>query len=210
MMEQLLQHQHNAHPDDKAWKCLQCDSVFNSKGHCWLHAHKHLRHFFFYCDCTYKDEDDCDDAGNPKEKICEKGFDEILNVEHHRETKHGVGKATCHCDYCDKLQQSKRHKKEHHAICESGPNKDGGPTHWCQIEDCGYSCHGTSTLKKHMATDHHTELGLPAPKQWKCRHCRKEFKSATGHKGHDCLMVKVQKPRRKKKQITEGGWWKIL
>ena len=209
-MEQLLQHQHNAHPDDKAWKCSQYDSMFNSKGHCWLHASKHLGCFFFYCDCTYKDEDDCDDAGNPKEKICEKGFDEILNVEHHHETKHGVGKAMCRCDYCDKLQHGKRHKKEHHAIYESGPNKDGGPTHWCQIEDCSYSCHGTSTLKKHMTTDHHTELGLPALKQWKCHHCRKEFKSTTGHKGHDCLMVKVRKPQRKKRQITEGGWWKIL
>ena len=69
MMEQLLQHQHNAHPDDKAWKYSQCDSIFNSKGHCWSHAHKHLGHFFFYCDCTYKDEDDYNDAGNPKEKI---------------------------------------------------------------------------------------------------------------------------------------------
>ena len=126
MMEQLLQHQHNAHPDDKAWKCLQCDSVFNSKGHCWLHACKHLGCFFFYCDCTYKDEDDCDANGNAKEKICEKGFDKILNVKHHCETKHGIGKATCQCDYCDKPQQSVRCKKEHHAICESGPNKDGG------------------------------------------------------------------------------------
>ena len=78
MMEQLLQHQHNAYPDDQAWKCSQCDSVFNSKGHCWSHACKHLGHFFFYCDCTYKDENDCDDASNPKEKICEKGFDEIF------------------------------------------------------------------------------------------------------------------------------------
>ena len=145
-MEQLLQHQHNAHPDDKAWKCSQCDSVFNSKGHCWSHACKHLGRFFFYCDCTYKDEDDCNDAGNPKEKICKKGFDEILNVEHHHEMKHGVGKAMCRCDYCDKPQQSKRHKKEHHTICESGPNKDGGPMHWCQIEDCSYSCHGASTF----------------------------------------------------------------
>ena len=194
MMEQLLQHQHNAHPDDKAWKCSQCDSVFNSKGHCWSHACKHLRHFFFYCDCTYKDEEDCDDADTPKEKISEKGFNKILNVEHHHEMKHGVGKAMCCCDYCDKPQQSERCKKEHHAICESGPNKDGSPMHWCQIEDYGYSCHGTSTLKKHMAMDHHTELGHPAPKWWKCHHCRKEFKSLTGHKGHDCLTVKVWKP----------------
>ena len=64
-MEQLLQHQHNSHQEDKAWKCLQCDSVFNSKGHCWSHAHKHLGHFFFYCDCTYKDEDNCDADSNP-------------------------------------------------------------------------------------------------------------------------------------------------
>ena len=77
--------------------------------------------------------------------------------------------------------------------------------HWCEIEDCGYSCHGTSTFKKHMATDHHTELGLPAPKCWKCHHCRKEFKSATGHKGHDRLTVKVRKLHRKKRAIIESG-----
>ena len=173
-MKKLLQHQHNAHLNDKAWKCTQCDSIFNCKGHCWSHAHKHLGHFFFYCNCTYKDEKDCDANRNPKEKICEKGFDKVLNVEFHCEMKHGMGKASCQCDYCDKPQQSMRRKKEHHAICDSSPNKDGGPTHWCDIEDCSYLCRGTSTLKKHMATDHHAEFGLPAPKRWKCRHCGKE------------------------------------
>ena len=185
-MAALLQHQANAHPDLKNWKCHHCPNVFNSKGHCWSHTRKQLGKFYFYCDCPYKDKKDLDANGKPKQKTCIKGFDELLYVKFHHETVHNVGRCSCRCDYCDYPQQSERRKIEHHAVCEKGPNKDGGPTHWCEVEDCGYSCHGASTLTKHMKTDHHEALGLAAPKQWKCRHCRKEFKSPNGFKKHDC------------------------
>ena len=46
-MEELLDHQANAHPDPKTWKCAHCPSVSNSKGHCWKHAHHHLGKWCF-------------------------------------------------------------------------------------------------------------------------------------------------------------------
>ena len=134
-MEQLLAHQANARPDKKVWKCAHCDSVSNSKSHFWTHARHHLGKYFYYCDCAYTDEKDLDEKGEAKKKICEKGFDEVIGVEFHRETHHGVGKCRCRCDYCDKPQQSDHRKKEHHLSCDKGPNKDGGPTHWCKEEN---------------------------------------------------------------------------
>ena len=41
-MQELLDHQENAHPDPNTWKCVHCPSVSNSKGHCWSHSHHHL------------------------------------------------------------------------------------------------------------------------------------------------------------------------
>ena len=35
-------------------------------------------------------EKDVDEKGDPKKKICEKGFDEVIGVEFHRETHHSV------------------------------------------------------------------------------------------------------------------------
>ena len=194
--QELLQHQENEHPDKKSWKCAHCPSVSNNKGHCWSHLRKHLGKFYFYCDCRYKVTDK--KTGVTQNVLCEKGFDEEIGVEFHRETHHDVGRCLCRCNYCDKPQQSLRRKLSHHESCESGPNKDGGPTHWCKEENCGYSCRGTQQLKKHMATDHHLSIGLPVPKQWKCPHCGKEFKSATGQRRHDCLTVKIRKPQKKK------------
>ena len=200
-MEQLLAHQANAHPDKKVWKCTHCDSVSNSKSHLWTHARHHLGKYFYYCDCAYTDEKDLDEKGEAKKKICEKGFNEVIGVEFHREMHHGVGKCRCRCDYCDKPQQSNRRKKEHHLSCDKGPNKDGGPTHWCKEENCGYSCRSSSSMKKHMETDHFAVVGLAVPKRWKCKVCGKEFKSPQGWKRHDCTTPKVRKPRRRKEPV---------
>ena len=41
-MEELLDHQANAHPDPNTWKCTHCPSVLNSKEHWWKHACHHL------------------------------------------------------------------------------------------------------------------------------------------------------------------------
>ena len=102
LMEELLDHQANAHPDPKTWKCAHCPSVSNSKGHCWKHARHHLGKWCFYCDVKYTDKKDKDKSGQPKKKTCEKGFDEEIGVEFHRETHNNVGHCLCRCDYCDK------------------------------------------------------------------------------------------------------------
>ena len=140
---------------------------------------------------------------NPE--TCEKGFDEKIGVEFHCETHHEIGKCSCHCDYCKKPQQSVWAKLKHHETCEEGPNKDGGPTHWCDQEGCGYSCRTVQMMKKHMAMDHPAVIGLAAAKRWKCGKCRKEFKSSQGFKGHDCTTVKVRKPRKKRMPVADIG-----
>ena len=194
LMEELLDHQANAHPDPKMWKCTHCPLVSNSKGHCWKHAHHHLGKWYFYCDVEYINKKDRDENGQLKKKICEKGFDEEIGVEFHRETHHNVGRCSCRCDYCDKPQQSLRRKLKHHKTCDSSPNKDDTPTLWCDQEGCGYSCWTTQTMKKHMSTDHPDAVGLAVAKRWKCKVCRKEFKSLQGSKVHNCMKVKVRKP----------------
>ena len=196
-LEALIQHQANAHPDKKVWKCSYCDSISNTKGHLWTHARKHLGKYYHYCDVKYT---------NSKNKVvvCEKGCDEVIGIEFHRETQHKVGHCSCRCDYCDKPQQSLRRKKIHHKTCSEGPNKDGAPTEWCDQENCGYSCRSAQQLRNHMATDHYEVLGLPAPRRWKCDKCGKEFKTYQGHKGHDCTTIKVRKPR-KRKQLPVIG-----
>ena len=49
LMEELFDHQANAHLDSKTWKCAHYPSVSNSKGHCWKHARHHLGKWYFYC-----------------------------------------------------------------------------------------------------------------------------------------------------------------
>ena len=193
-MEELLDHQANVHPDPKSWKCAHYPSVSNSKGHCWSHSWHHLSKWYFYCDVEYTDETDLNDNGHPKKKTCEKGFNEKIGVEFHCKTHHNIGQCSCHCDYCKKPQQSVRAKLKHHKTCKEGPNKDGGPMHWCDQEGCGYSCRTDQMMKKHMATDHPAAIGLAAMKRWKCGKCGEEFKSLQGYKGHDCTTVKVRKP----------------
>ena len=192
-MQELLDHQANAHPDPTNWKCAHCLSISNSKGHCWSHSRHHLNKWYHYCDCEYLDKKDKDEDGQPKKKCCDKGFDELIGVEFHRETHHNVGRCSVHCDYCDKLQQSVRQKKTHHQNCRSGWNRDGAPTHWCDQEGCGYSCRTTQLLNKHMATNHPAAIGLAVVKRWKCCLCGKEFKSPQGYKGHDCQSTKAKK-----------------
>ena len=172
-MEELLDHQANAHPDPKMWKCVHCPSVSNSKGHCWKHAWHHLGKWYFYCDVKYTDKEDKDENSQPKKKICEKGSDEEIGVEFHRETHHNVGRCSYQCDFCDKPQQSLQHKLEHHKTSDSGLNKDGTPTQWCDQEGCGYSCQMTQMMKKHMTMDHLDAVGLTVAKRWKCRLCGK-------------------------------------
>ena len=89
-MKELLDHQANAHPDPKTWKCAHCPSVSNSKGHCWKHARHHLGKWYFYCNVKYTDKKDEDESGQPKKKTCEKGFDEEIGVEFHRETSQNM------------------------------------------------------------------------------------------------------------------------
>ena len=203
-MEKLLEHQENMHPDKDVWKCAHSDSVCNTKGHIWKQARHHLGKYFHYCDCSYTDEKDLDEKGEPKKKICEKGFDEVINVEFHRETHHGVGRCSIRCAYCDKPQQSFRKKLEHEDSCSSGPNKGSGLTHWCKEERCGYSCRSAGVLKKHMETDHSEAVGLAVPKRWKCKDCGKEFRSPQGWKKHDCTTPKVCKPRMRKQDTPIG------
>ena len=209
-MEELLDHQANAHPDPKTWKCAHCPSVSNSKGHCWKHAWHHLGKWYFYCDVEYTDKKDKDESGQPKKKICEKGFDEEIGVEFHRETHHNFGRCSCRCDYCDKPQQSEQHKLEHHKTCDSGPNKDGALTLWCDQDGCGYSCWTTQMMKKHMSTNHPDAVGLAVAKRWKCKVCGKEFKSLQGRKAHDCTKVKVRKPQKKCTPVPDIGKYKDL
>ena len=87
----LLAHQGAFHPDPKCWKCARCPQAFNSKGHCWSHARKHFGKYYHYCDISYKDDDDLDEQGNPKEKVCMKGADEMTWIEFHWEMDHKVG-----------------------------------------------------------------------------------------------------------------------
>ena len=188
--QELLNDQDNDHPDKNSWKCAHCPSVSNSKKHCWSHSRKHLRKFYFYCDVSY--------TGASKTVVCEKGFDEEIQVAFHRETHHSVRRCACRCDYCNKPQQSVRRKLKHQVICDKGHNKEGGPMHWCKEEDCRYSCRSDQSLQKHMKMDHHEALGLPMPMQWNCPQCGKEFKSSTGKKRHDCTTVKIRKPCKKK------------
>ena len=204
-MQELLDHQENAHPDPNTWKCAHCPSVSNSKGHCWSHSHHHLNKWYHYCDCDYLDHIDKEEDGQPKKKCCEKGFDELIGIEFHRETHHNVGKCSIHCDYCDKPQQSIWQKKTHHETCSSGPNKDGVPTRWCDEEGCGYSCRTAQSLNKHMATDHPAAIGQAVAKRWKCHLCGKEFKLPQGYKGHDCTTVKVWKPRKRRAPLPDIG-----
>ena len=126
-----------------------------------------------------------------------KGFDELIGMEFHSKTHHNIRKCSVHCDYCDKLQQSMWQKLTHHGNCSSGPNKDGALTRWCDQEGCGYSCRTVQSLNKHMATDHPVAIGLAVAKRWKCHLRGKEFKSPQGYKGHDCMTVKVWKPRKR-------------
>ena len=121
-LEAVLNHQANVHPDPNSWKCTTCPKVMNSKGHCWSHACKNLGKYYHYCDVEYKDEEDLDADGNPKQKVCIKGSDEVTWVQFHHETEHGVGKASVRCDYCNQPQQSKWSKKKHHDACDQGLN----------------------------------------------------------------------------------------
>ena len=68
-MEQLLEHQGNAHPDKKVWKCAHCDSVSNSKGHLWTHTHHHLGKYFHYCNCPYTDPKNLDKKVNLRRRF---------------------------------------------------------------------------------------------------------------------------------------------
>ena len=147
-MEELLNHQENAHPDPNTWKCAHCPSVSNSKGHCWSHSCHHLDKWYHYCDCEYLDHKDKDENGQPKKKWCVKGFDKLIGMEFHRETHHNIRKCSVHCDYCDKPQQSMQQKLTHHGNCSSGPNKDGASTCWCDQEGCRYSCRTVQLLNK--------------------------------------------------------------
>ena len=73
-MEELLDHQANAHPDPKTWKCAHCPSVSNSKGHCWKHAQHHLGKWYFYCNVEYTDKKDKDENSQPKTEDMQKRF----------------------------------------------------------------------------------------------------------------------------------------
>ena len=204
-LQELLDHQANAHPDPTTWKCAHCPSISNSKGHCWSHSRHHLSKWYHYCNCEYLDKKDKDENGQPKKKHCDKGFDELIGIEFHMETHHSIGRCSVCCDYCDKPQQSVHQKKTHHQNCSSGPNKDGVLTRWCDQEGCGYSCRTAQLLNKHMATDHPAAISLAVAKRWKCCLCGKEFKSPQGYKGHDCMTVKVKKPRKRRVPVPDIG-----
>ena len=194
-MQELLDHQANAHPDPTNWKCAHCPSVSNSKGHCWGHSHHHLNKWYHYCDCEYLDKKDKDEDGQPKKKHCDKGFDELIGVEFHRETHHNVGRCSVCYDYCNKPQQSVHQKKTHHQNCSSGPNRDGVLTRWCDQEGFGYSCRTMQLLNKHMATDHPAAIGLAVAKRWKCR-LWERIQVTTGLQRtrlYDCQSVEAKK-----------------
>ena len=120
---------------------------------------------------TYKDEDDLNEEGKPKEKVCTKGADKMTWIEFHWETDHKVGKASVRCDYCDQPQQSNRAKLIYHDSCDRGPNADGEPTHFCDL--CTYSCQSSTTLRNHI-------------------------KLANGYRGHDCTKKKKRRGRKPK------------
>ena len=56
-----------------------------------------------------------------------------------------------------------------------------------------------------MTTDHLDAVGLTVTKRWKCKVCRKEFKSLHGSKAHNCMKVKVRKPRKKHTPVPDIG-----
>ena len=174
--EALLTHQEAVHPDPKCWKCFKCPKAFNSKGHCWSHARKHFGKYYHYCDVTYKDEDDLNEEGKPKEKVCTKGADKMTWIEFHWETDHKVGKASVRCDYCDQPQQSNRAKLIYHDSCDRGPNADGEPTHFCDL--CTYSCRSSTTLRNHI-------------------------KLANGYRGHDCMKKKKRGEGNRKELLLQ-------
>ena len=194
--EALLTHQGAVNPDPKCWKCAKCPKAFNSKRHCWSHTRKHFGKYYHYCDVTYKDEDDLDEEGKPKEKVCMKGADEMTWIEFHRETDHKVRKASIRCDYCDQPQQSNRVKLIHHDSCNRGPNADGELTHFCDL--CTYSCQSRATLHNHINCEHPEETGATEPKCWRCSKCAKIFKLANGYHGHDCMKKKKRRGRKPK------------
>ena len=144
----------------------------------------------------YKDDDDLDEEGKPKEKVCMKGVDEMTWIEFHRKTDHKVGKASIRCDYCDRPKQSNRAKLIHHDLCDRGPNADGEPTNSCDL--CTYSCQSHATLRNHINCEHQEETGVTEPKCWRCSKCAKIFKSASGYRGHDYTKKKKRRGRKPK------------
>ena len=185
----LDDHVTTEHPDSKAWKCSVCKKVLGSKEHCWGHVRHHLGKYYHYCDVPYKDEDDRDDEGKPKKKVCEQGFDEVSFVEFHRENTHSVGRAKIRCIFCDKPQLSKRRKTSHEKICKAKPGmKPGQKTDFCKY--CDYGCRGNDTLRGHVQAEHPEKVGLPAPKRYVCKRCNKKFKTSSGARGHDCTTKK--------------------
>ena len=182
----LQRHMQNVHIDKNSWKCPHCGDTLGSKSHLWMHVRHHLGKWYYYCNVKYEDEDDLDDKGKPKVKICNIVSDESVNMEHHRETVHSFGRCSVRCRYCDKPQSSNRRRTKHEEVCEDGPTDPSEPTHFCAVEGCNYSCRGSGTISKHMRTDHPDEVGLAAPKRWSCQKCHKEFKSPGGLKNHKC------------------------
>ena len=69
----LDDHVTTEHPDAKAWKCSVCKKVLRNKEHCWGHVRHHFGRYYHYCDVPYEDEEDLDDEGKPKKKVCEAG-----------------------------------------------------------------------------------------------------------------------------------------
>ena len=208
--QELLDHNANSHPDPTSLKCSKCDKVYKSKGNLWTHVRHHFKKYYHYCDVEYLDETDLDQDGNPKKKRCEKGADEVTSVEYHREVYHGVGKASVRCKHCDKPQMSNRGRLTHEKVCDEGPNKDGGPTDYCDI--CDYNCRSKSTLRNHYKTQHPEKVGLKKAKRWSCGKCGALFKSRTGAVLHDCTQKKKRGRKRKVAQtpVTVTGKFLFL
>ena len=82
------------------------------RANCWSHSRHNLGKWYHYCDVEYKDPKDKDENGQPKQKHCKKGFDELIRVEFHRERHHNVRQCSIQCDYCDKPQQSVHRKNK--------------------------------------------------------------------------------------------------
>ena len=174
------------HPNKKAWKCSKCEAVLGNKEHCWGHVRHHFGKYYHYCDVTYEDKDEKDKDGNPVKKVCEKGFDEFSLVDFHREVEHKFGKCKIRCSKCDKPQMSNRKLQAHEKICKA---KADEKTDFCEY--CTYGCRGKDTLLGHIKAEHSKEIGLPAPRRYVCAQCQKQFKSASGVRGHTC---KKEKP----------------